>query len=350
MGLDRLAAIDLFAGVGGLSTGLRSAGFSVRAAVEIDPTAASTYSTNHKSTSVIVDDIRNVTGHALLAAARLNVGELALLTGCPPCQGYSTLRTRRKSAAVNDPRNELIFEFLRIAREVRPRAVLLENVPGLANDERFKAFCDSLRLEGYTVDFAKIDAQNFGVPQRRVRLVLLAMLERSLPKNWSESTSRLRATVRDAIGSLAAAGTSGDPLHDAPERRSERTLRLIEATPLNGGSRSSVDESMRLSCHLRSNGYSDVYGRMRWDAPAPTITSGCNNPSKGRFLHPEEHRAITLREAALLQSFPIRYSFDLRRGKEQVAVQIGNAFPPKMILPIARRIRRALSTNCPARN
>lgn len=344
--LEPQTAIDLFAGVGGLSAGLRSAGFDVRAAVEIDPVASSTYLKNHPKTDVIVDDIRNVSGEALLRAAGLEHGQLALLTGCPPCQGYSTLRTRRKTKAVKDPRNDLIFEFLRLVQSVRPRAVLLENVPGLAADTRFQKFCRALKLQGYSVDFATIDAQHYGVPQRRKRLVLLAMLNQSLPDNWSKSTSMVPVTVRDAIGALSVPGRSGDALHDASERRSEMTMRRIRATPADGGSRDSLDTSLQLKCHAKSDGFSDVYGRMKWDAPAPTITSGCNNPSKGRFLHPTEHRAITLREAALLQTFPPRYKFDLTRGKEHVAAQIGNAFPPRMILPIARRIRRALSIAC----
>ncbi len=339
-------AIDLFAGVGGLSTGLKSAGFDVRAAVEMDPTASSTYIKNHPKTNVIVDDIRNVSAEALLSAARIGEGELALLTACPPCQGYSTLRTRRKSKVVKDPRNDLIFEFLRLVQSARPRSVLLENVPGLAADKRFRKFCHVLRTEGYSVDFTIIDAQHYGVPQRRKRLVLLAMYDQPLPENWSQSTSEVQVTVRDAIGALSVAGESGDPLHDASERRTDKTMRIIQATPADGGSRKSLDTSLQLKCHAKSDGFSDVYGRMRWDAPAPTITSGCNNPSKGRFLHPTEHRAITLREAALLQTFPPRYKFDLSRGKEHVAAQIGNAFPPKLILPIARRIRRALSIDC----
>ena len=136
---------------------------------------------------------------------------------------------------------------------------------------------------------------------------------------------------------------SGDLLHDIPEKRTSAMMLRIKATPKNGGSRLDISPDLQCACHGRIDGFKDVYGRMAWDDVSPTITSGCNNPSRGRFLHPEEDRAITLGEAALLQTFPQSYQFCLDRGKEHVASQIGNAFPPDMIRPIARVISRELS-------
>ena len=150
-------------------------------------------------------------------------------------------------------------------------------------------------------------------------------------------------TVRKAIGGLNRAGASGDELHDLPERRAKRVLQLIREIPKNGGSRADLPAARQLKCHIRQDGFHDIYGRMSWDDVAPTITSGCHNPSKGRFLHPDEDRAITLREAALLQSFPQTYRFPLSGGKEAIALMIGNALPPEFIRRHALEIRKALS-------
>jgi DNA (cytosine-5)-methyltransferase 1 len=155
--------------------------------------------------------------------------------------------------------------------------------------------------------------------------------------------------VRDAIGSLPAPGASGDPLHDLAEARSDRVRRLIAAVPADGGSRKDLDAEFTLPCHARLRGFFDVYGRMRWSEVAPTITGGCVNPSKGRFLHPDQDRAITLREAALLQSFPADYAFSMRRGKYAAAALIGNALPPEFIRRQGEAVRDLLGAPVPAR-
>jgi len=341
---ERLTSIDLFAGAGGLSTGLRAANFDVLGAVEIDPTAAATYRLNHPKAAVITADIRTLTGPKILNTLNLVRGELDLLSGCPPCQGFSELRTRRRTSPSRDERNDLLFEVLRLTRSMRPRALIVENVPGLARDERLARFSTGLSACGYNSDFAIVDARGFGVPQRRKRLVFIAIRADTIPDDWSRPTHTAHCTVRDAIGSLPAAGNSGDILHDLPENRSSQVMARIRATPKDGGSRKDLPERMACPCHRKSDGYSDVYGRMSWDQVSPTITSGCSNPSRGRFLHPHEDRAITLREAALLQTFPPEYRFSLSRGKEHAARQIGNAFPPRLIEPIARRLHRKLRT------
>ncbi|MBD2026059.1 DNA cytosine methyltransferase [Leptolyngbya sp. FACHB-711] len=336
-----LTSIDLFAGAGGLSYGLVEEGFQIVAAVEIDPVSAKSYSLNHQGTNLIVDDIRRVRGPQILKHAGISRGELDLLTGCPPCQAFSTLRTRRRKQQVNDPSKELIIEMLRLVRSIRPRAVIVENVPGLANDNHFASFRLGLKQAGYQSTYAVLNASDFGVPQRRKRLILVALRGKEIPLSWSSHRCE-RRTVRNAIGHLAPPGTSGDILHDIPERRTPTMIARIKATPKNGGSRRDISPELQCACHTRTDGFKDVYGRMAWDDVAPTITSGCNNPSRGRFLHPEEDRAITLREAALLQTFPQSYQFCFDRGKEHVACQIGNAFPPDMIRPIARIISREL--------
>jgi DNA (cytosine-5)-methyltransferase 1 len=156
---------------------------------------------------------------------------------------------------------------------------------------------------------------------------------------FAKPTMNIR-TVRDAIGSMPVAGESGDPLHDMPEKRSRRVAARIRQVPINGGSRAALPRHLKLECHKNSNGFKDVYGRMAWDEPAPTITTGCFNPSKGRFLHPMANRAITMREAALLQSFPKSYKFPIELGKVKVATMIGNALPPEFIKKHAMALSR----------
>lgn len=341
-----VTSIDLFSGAGGLSTGLRQAKLQVVAAVERDFEATITYRMNHAATSVIHADIRAVTGPALLKRAGLPPGTLDLLTACPPCQSFSTLRTRRakKRTTVSDESRTLILEVLRLVRSIRPRALLLENVPGLIKDSNFTTFCTGLGAAGYDWEYRILDAQMYGVPQRRKRLVLLAVrAPLNIEENWwAPDNSTTKRTVRDAIGHLRTPGSTGDILHDLSEVRSDRILARIRAIPKDGGSRHELPKNHILACHRQSDGYSDVYGRMSWDKVSPTITSGCHNPSKGRFLHPTEDRAITLREAALLQTFPQDYQFALLHGKEHCARQIGNAFPPALIVPIASRLRARL--------
>jgi DNA (cytosine-5)-methyltransferase 1 len=339
--MTSLTSIDLFSGAGGLSCGLMQEKFHVVAAVEMDPVSAKSYALNHKKTKLIVDDVRQVRGPQILKRAGLGRGELDLLTGCPPCQAFSTLRTRRRKQKSDDPSKDLILEILRLIRSIRPRAVIVENVPGLASDDHFANFRAGLKQAGYQSDWTVLDASDFGVPQRRKRLILIALRGKEIPIGWASYCGD-RRTVRDTIGHLISPGKSGDILHDIPEKRTPAMMERIKATPKNGGSRHDISSELQCACHTRINGFKDVYGRMAWDDVAPTITSGCNNPSRGRFLHPEDDRAITLREAALLQTFPENYEFCFERGKEHIAYQIGNAFPPDMIRPIARIISHEL--------
>lgn len=332
--MKRLTAIDLFAGAGGLSEGLRQAGFAVAGAIELDALAARTYALNHRLQPV-QDDIRRVDATAFARRIGIPIGRLDVLAACPPCQGYSTLRTHNRTHAVSDARNDLVTECLRFVEALCPRVVLIENVPGLLKDARLSLVRSRLADFGYTTDARVVDAADFGVPQRRKRMVLVGVREGvpAFPLLCPE-----RRTVRDAIGSLPPPGRTGDRLHDWPESRSERVAKRIRSIPRNGGSRADLPLDLQLPCHRDSDGFKDVYGRMFWDRVAPTITSGCYNPSKGRFLHPDQDRCITLREAALLQAFPHDYQFCLSRGKAAAAAMIGNALPPEL----ARRHALAL--------
>ncbi|MGA7894222.1 MAG: DNA cytosine methyltransferase [Candidatus Sulfotelmatobacter sp.] len=338
----RLTAIDLFSGCGGLTQGLRKAGFEVLGAIENDERAAATYGINHPDVHLWIGDIRNVRIGSVSRTLGLRKGDLDLLAGCPPCQGFSAMRTLNGNRLIRDGRNDLVSEFLRFVEALRPRAVMMENVPGLAKDRRFKDFCKRLREMGYVGEHHILNAAQFGVPQRRRRLIYLAGRNQKLTFAEPETSSR---SVRDAIGSLPPAGRSGDSVHDIPERRSARVRNPIKRIPKNGGGRTDLPEHSQLECHKSCDGFKDVYGRMGWDELAPTITSGFFNPSKGRFLHPRKNRAITVREAALLQGFPKSYKFNARDGKVALALMIGNALPPPFIAAHARLVAQDLSHN-----
>lgn len=339
--VDRPCAIDLFSGCGGLTLGLKQAGFNVLSAVEIDPIAVRTYKANHRDVAVVHSDIVELSAAGLRRQLGLQSGQLDLLAGCPPCQGFSTLRTRNGAKRNRDSRNTLIQEMLRFARAFKPKAIMMENVPRLVQHKPFRDFCAGLRQLGYRLTFDIKDASRYGVPQRRRRLILLA--SRGFDIEFATEVRRKR-TVRNAIGRLSEPGKGRDKLHNIPEKgRSEKVMKLIRDIPKDGGSRSDLPKSRQLECHKKSDGFKDIYGRMAWDAVAPTITSGCFNPSKGRFLHPEQDRAITMREAALLQGFPRDYVFDLTAGKEGIALMIGNALPPEFIRRHALEIQRALT-------
>lgn len=338
---EKPTAVDLFCGCGGLTAGLKQAGFRVLGAVDADPLSVKTYKANHRDVKVWETDICGLEPAELIEELGLKEGELDLLAGCPPCQGFSTMRTLNGSVRVEDSRNDLLLEFQRFMEAFRPRAVMLENVPGLADDKRFASFIRKMKRLGYLGDHRVLDAGHYGVPQRRRRLIYLAGYGTEIP--FARKARNLK-TVKDAIGGLPKAGKSGDPVHDIPERRTPKVMDIIRRIPKDGGSRTDLPEEFQLDCHKRCNGFKDVYGRMSWDDVAPTITSGCFNPSKGRFLHPEENRAITMREAALLQGFPRRYKFPSTDNKTAIALMIGNALPPPFIAAHARSIRKILRT------
>lgn len=332
MSKEFMKAIDLFCGAGGLTVGLKMAGFNVVSAVEKEPVVAETYKVNHPEVFLHTGDIKSMSPLKIMKDLKLKRGELDLLAGCPPCQGFSSLRTRNKKASVEDERNDLIFSFLDFVKVFLPKVIMLENVPALAKDFRIDIFCEKLKDEGYHIDDDSVaieDASYFGVPQRRKRMMLLASRIGSLHRAKKDVS---RKTVREAIGKLPIPMLSKDPLHNIAENRTEKVKKIISLIPKDGGSRSDLPYEYWLPCHKKyPEGFKDVYGRMKWDSVSPTITSGCTNPSKGRFLHPEQDRAITLREAALLQTFPEDYFFPINHGKDRAALMIGNALPPEFI-------------------
>jgi DNA (cytosine-5)-methyltransferase 1 len=341
---SQASAIDLFAGCGGLSLGLKRAGLDVVAAVEIDALAAETYRANHPEVVLWHADIRKISARALLDQLSLERGELVMLAGCPPCQGFSSVKTLNGARIVRDrDQKDLLFQFLRFVRVLKPKYLMLENVPGLAKDYRFRVFLKKIRALGYRCEHKVLNAADFGVPQRRRRLILLGSRVASV--SFAAPLAKQR-TVADAIRALPLPRMSTDPLHKSEEHRLERTRKLIKAIPRNGGSRGDLGKRFQLKCHRKCDGFKDIYGRMEWDKISPTITSGCINPSKGRFLHPTQNRAITLREASLLQGFPPKYWFPMKRGRYAVAAMIGNALPPEFVRRHARELVGLSSRRC----
>lgn len=251
---------------------------------------------------------------------------LDLIAGCPPCQGFSSIRKLNRKRVINDKRNALIDEFFRFVNELNPSTIMLENVPGLINYTRFKNLLRNLKKLGYQCSYKVVNVAKYAVPQRRRRLVLVGSRLGNI--EVSEGLNKL-VTVREALKKLDSKDKS-DKLQNIYPKHSKRIKKMIAMVPKDGGSRSDLPEKYKLKCHTKTNvGFNDVYGRLKWDAVSSTITGGCLNPSKGRFLHPTKNRCISAREAAILQSFPINYSFPTDIPRVELALLIGNALPPE---------------------
>lgn len=335
---DKPTAIDLFGGCGGLTEGLKQAGFNVLGAIECNEVFVETYELNHPEVQVWIEDIKKLDPKKVRKELKLNKGELDLIAGCPPCQGFSTVGTKNEK----DKRNDLVFEWLRFVKEFQPKTVMMENVKGLFEDKRITVIVNELNEISYeTGDTPKVlNVADYGVPQRRKRMILLG--GKNGPIKLTNYKGK-KKTVRQAIGKLPIPGSNGDELHNYPEKRSEKVMKWIKKVPKDGGSYRNLKYARQLACHKRlGGGFKDIYGRMKWDDVSPTITGGCTNPSKGRFLHPEQDRAITMREAALLQTFPKNYQFSLKGGKGTVSLMIGNALPPIFIKEHALEIIKYL--------
>ncbi|THD81662.1 MAG: DNA cytosine methyltransferase [Phenylobacterium sp.] len=339
-------AIDLFCGAGGLAYGLKSAGLTVAAGVDLDPACKFPLETN---TGAVFQEL-DVTD---VAAEHLNTwfgdAPRRVLAGCAPCQPFSTYSQSRKS---KDDRWMLLRQFKRLALEVLPDVVTMENVAGLAKQDVWTEFTDALEAAGYHVKAWEVDCTDYGVPQRRKRLVMLASL---LGPIELDKPQRVDVSVKQAIGHLesipAGASAIDDPLHSASVLSPKNLERIAASTA--GGTWRDWPVELRAPCHRRPTGktYPSVYGRMEWSKPAPTITTQCYGFGNGRFGHPEQDRAISLREAALLQSFPKEYAF-LKPGElvnfTRLGTLIGNAVPPKLGEAIGASIRRHLEAHAGA--
>jgi len=334
-----LYSIDIFSGCGGLTEGMHQANFKTKIAFEIDQIASKAYRLNHPRTKVITKDIRKVSIAEI--KRKLQGTKIHLLAGCPPCQGFSAIRTLNKAKPIADERNNLIMEYIRLVRALKPYAIMMENVPGLVKYDLFKKAIKILTEElNYQIDFKVVNVKDYGVPQSRKRLVLVG--SRFGPIQVAIAPN-LKMTVRQTIEHLPIPRNSVDPIHKILPTHIPSVQRRIELTPKNGGSRKDLPKEYRLKCHEDENiGFNDIYGRLRWDDYSSTITGGCLNPSKGRFLHPEQNRNISAREASMLQSFPENYKFPSDIPKAKLALLIGNALPPKFSYYQSENIKKHL--------
>jgi len=331
---------DFFSGCGGTSCGFANAGMNIKLGLDFDHDAAETFRINFPAASFIEGDIRAVDVSALKPYVGKRERPL-LFSGCAPCQPFSNQNRQRHSA---DRRRNLLSEFERFVMAWLPEYVFVENVPGMQKvalrNGPLTGFLKSLNVAGYDIKTAVMAASAFGVPQTRERFVLLASRvgEITLPNPTHGDGLQRLSTVRDWIHGLqslqAGERSTVDPEHQA-QKLNPTNLKRIQATP-HGAGRESWPRRLWLNCHVDHKGHSDVYGRLHWDRPASGLTTRCISYSNGRFGHPEQHRAITLREAANLQTFPTNYKF--AGSLTSKAKQVGNAVPPLMAEKFGRTV------------
>lgn len=360
--MKKIKAIDLFSGCGGVSIGLTKAGFDVTCAVEIDDAAVKAYKNYHllKNVNVIQDDICKLSGEDILKAGNISKDEMYLLAGCPPCQKFSMQnRINNSDESKIDEVKKLLMEYKRIIKEIYPPFVLMENVPGIRSSyggriiREFISELENIKAsanERYRVVCGVVNAADYGVPQLRKRFVLHAVrydiyailqsngIDISLPETThskdGKDGKKCWVTVRETFEGLPKI-SAGERYSDDKIKNhycanlSDINIERMKIIRANGGTRTALPEQLVLKCHKTYSGHADVYGVMNPDAPAPTMTGGCLSYSKGRFGHPFEDRAISVREAARIQTFPDDYVFG--ESLTKAALEIGNAVPIKLV-------------------
>ncbi len=340
-GAKPVVALDLFCGAGGLTHGLIRAGIQVVAGVDIDSQCEYPFSHNNPGAEFVHKSVEGLFGEDL---ARYYPNDcIRVLVGCAPCQPFSTYTQGLDTE--EDTKWEMLNHFSRLIGDLQPDIVSMENVPELTRRDRFDQFVACLEDLKYFVTHSIVNCQEHGVPQKRRRLVLLASRRASFTLVPYQAPPEEALTVLAAIGGLkkviAGEADPSDPLHRAPALSALNLSRIKTSKP--GGTWRDWPSSLQAKCHKARTGrwYSSVYGRMRWDEPAPTITTQFYGFGSGRFGHPEQNRALTLREGALLQSFPVEYEF-VQPGKpvsfSKIGKLVGNAVPVKLGEAIGRSI------------
>jgi DNA (cytosine-5)-methyltransferase 1 len=328
-----IVAVDWFCGAGGITRGLNNAGIKVKKGVDIDGSARRTYIENNPGALFIEADIRNLSKKQIMNGIRLRPGQKLLFAACAPCQPFSSYNKKKNR---KDKRRPLLVDFCAIVSRIKPDFLFIENVPGLRGKHGkgvFDKLEELLKANKYKIAEGIINAKNFGIPQNRRRLVLIASKGKLLkmPKGTHGDGKANPVTVREAIGRFPAikAGSAFEAIPNHVTRTiSLLNLERIRNTPRNGGGHKDWPQHLTLNCHKTRIGYGDVYGRMKWEAPAPTLTCKCTSLSNGRFVHPEQDRAISLREAAAIQTFEDDYIF--YGGINAITRHIGNAVPVKL--------------------
>ncbi|MEM7509828.1 MAG: DNA (cytosine-5-)-methyltransferase [Bacteroidota bacterium] len=341
--LESYSTVDLFCGIGGLTHGLELEGLNVVAGYDIDESCRYAYEANNRA-SFILKNAKEIQPHEILSL--YTDRSKKILVGCAPCQPFSALTNRQD---IKDKKWDLLYYFSRLIKEVKPEIISMENVPTLKRFQKgkvFDNFVNKLEENGYYIHHSIVFCPDYGLPQNRSRLVLLASKLGPITLiNPTHSQDNYK-TVRDVIAHLP-------PIEDGEQHNHDRLHRSSKLSPLNktriqntpeGGSWKDWDEDLVLECHKKQSGksYSDVYGRMKWDQPSPTMTTKCTGLGNGRFGHPEQDRAISLREAALFQTFPQYYDFiEPKKGLKPTIISrhIGNAVPVDLGRVIAKSIK-----------
>lgn len=325
--MKSIKAIDFFSGAGGLTKGLQLAGIDVFAGVDFELSCKDTYEKNNNAI-FINKSIIDITATEIKKLFKQNVSkdDYTMLAGCAPCQPYSMINTRKKQ---NDDRKTLLDEFRRVINGVKPHFVLMENVSRLnIENPYFAKFIKMLEKNGYKYEYRVLNAKDYGVAQSRKRLFLIATRIKKLNLSFSNIQKQQPITLKDVISHLEAIEhnnpSNNDNLHKSKVLNAIN-LKRIKATPLNGGLRSAWSDELKLPCHKKKESFLDNYGRLSWDRLSSTITTKFNQYYSGRFGHPEQDRALSLREGALIQTFPEDYKF--YGTDNQIARQIGNAVP-----------------------
>ncbi|SFR53371.1 DNA (cytosine-5)-methyltransferase 1 [Halogeometricum rufum] len=335
-----VAAVDLFCGVGGLTHGLERAGIPVAAGIEINLDCEYAYEENNDA-EFVDEDVSELEASDL--SELYPDGATKVLAGCAPCQPFSNLNNGTDTSVRDD--YGLLESFGALVEDVQPEVVTMENVAEVRNESVYSDFVNTLFREGYQIWFDKVSCPDYGIPQRRHRVVLLASKLGDISLIDPTHDPSDYPTVREVIGDLppleAGEEHAEDHLHKS-RTLVERNLKRIRQS-LPGGTWRDWDQELLLDCHRKESGrsFDSVYGRMEWDAPAPTMTTQFYNYGSGRFGHPEEDRAISLREGAMLQTFPEDYAF-VEEGEEvefkKVGRMVGNAVPVRLGEAIGRSI------------
>ncbi len=327
-------AVDLFCGIGGLTHGIQKAGINVVAGIDIDSTCKYAYEENNNA-AFINKGIENITAEEINSLYPAD--SIKILMGCAPCQPFSNYSLRYIKDGHKDNKWKLLYYFLNLVENTNPNIVSMENVPQLSKEVVFNDFVTKLKNLGYSVSWSIVNCANYGVPQNRKRLVLLASRFGNIniiPPIYNKDNY---LTVGDLIKALPPLEDGSvckkDQLHRTSKLSKTNKHRIKQSIP--GGTWADWDEKLRLPCHMKSTGkgYGAVYGRMEWNKPSPTITTQFYGYGNGRFGHPEQNRAISLREGALLQSFPVDYKFiddNNPQTNKQIGIHIGNAVPVEL--------------------
>ena len=344
----RIVGVDLFCGAGGITLGMRNAGIDAQLGVDKEECFRRTYETNNPGSELLAADISKLSGKQLLDSIRLKSDDGFILAACAPCQPFSAHNKKNILRGYDDERSNLLSQVSRIIEEIqkKPDYIFVENVPGL-NDARhpiFERFEEVLYRLRYTCVSDTIDAARYGVPQHRRRFILIGkrkIAHLSFPEPTHGPNKKDYETVGmwlKGLPPIRAGGASKSiPNHEC-RNLSQINLRRIRSVPKSGGSRDSFSKDLVLECHKKKDvGHKDVYGRMDWDKPAPTITTKCVCLSNGRFGHPTQDRAMSIREAARLQTFPDSYIF-YGSGIDSKAAQIGNAVPVRLAAVFIRHL------------